>query len=79
MAGPVRHPIDVAALERYLGEHVPEIEVPLDVKQVCIKHFSYIHELFLVIIYPALRPRGRGRGLQEKRPFPDIIYTQIHT
>ena len=35
MAGPVRHPIDVAALERYLGEHVPEIELPLDVKQVC--------------------------------------------
>ena len=35
MAGPVRQPIDVAALERYLGEHVPEIELPLDVKQVC--------------------------------------------
>lgn len=34
MAGPVRHPIDVASLERYLGEHVPEIELPLDVKQV---------------------------------------------
>ncbi|KAK7753689.1 hypothetical protein SLS62_004311 [Diatrype stigma] len=33
MAGPVRHPIDVAALERYLSEHVPEIELPLDVKQ----------------------------------------------
>ncbi|RYP90884.1 hypothetical protein DL770_003022 [Monosporascus sp. CRB-9-2] len=33
MAGPVRHPIDVKALERYISEHVPEIEVPLDVKQ----------------------------------------------
>ncbi|RYP07383.1 hypothetical protein DL764_002518 [Monosporascus ibericus] len=33
MAGAVRHPIDVKALERYISEHVPEIEVPLDVKQ----------------------------------------------
>ncbi|RYP80304.1 hypothetical protein DL769_002538 [Monosporascus sp. CRB-8-3] len=33
MAGPVRHPIDVKALERYISEHVPEIEVPLEVKQ----------------------------------------------
>ncbi|RYP12285.1 hypothetical protein DL767_011364 [Monosporascus sp. MG133] len=33
MAGPVRDPIDVKALERYISEHVPEIEVPLDVKQ----------------------------------------------
>ncbi|RYP43730.1 hypothetical protein DL768_009737 [Monosporascus sp. mg162] len=33
MAGPVRQPIDVEALERYISEHVPEIGVPLDVKQ----------------------------------------------
>ncbi|OTB00050.1 hypothetical protein M426DRAFT_26945 [Hypoxylon sp. CI-4A] len=33
MAGPVRHPIDTAALERYISENVPEIKVPLDVKQ----------------------------------------------
>ncbi|KAI0888641.1 phosphotransferase enzyme family protein [Annulohypoxylon maeteangense] len=33
MAGKVRHPIDTAALERYITEHVPEIKVPLDVKQ----------------------------------------------
>ena len=34
MAGPVRHPIDVAALEKYLGEHVPEIQLPVEVEQV---------------------------------------------
>ncbi|KAH7563892.1 hypothetical protein BM1_00939 [Bipolaris maydis] len=33
MAGNVRQPIDVASLERYISAHVPEIKVPLDVKQ----------------------------------------------
>ncbi|KAI1386198.1 phosphotransferase enzyme family protein [Hypoxylon trugodes] len=33
MAGKVRHPIDIATLERYITENVPEIKVPLDVKQ----------------------------------------------
>ncbi|KAK8056373.1 acyl-CoA dehydrogenase family member 11 [Apiospora rasikravindrae] len=33
MAGRVRHPIDVEALEKYISKHVPEIQVPLDVKQ----------------------------------------------
>ncbi|KAI0205970.1 kinase-like domain-containing protein [Astrocystis sublimbata] len=33
MAGRVRQPIDVKALEQYLTQHVPEITVPLDVKQ----------------------------------------------
>lgn len=33
MAGRVRHPIDVAALEKYISQNVPEIQVPLDIKQ----------------------------------------------
>ncbi|KAF1944118.1 aminoglycoside phosphotransferas-like protein [Clathrospora elynae] len=33
MAGTIRQPIDVASLERYITAHVPEIQVPLDVKQ----------------------------------------------
>jgi hypothetical protein len=36
MAGQVRQPIDVASLERYVAAHVPEIQIPLDVKQVWI-------------------------------------------
>lgn len=35
MAGQVRQPIDVASLERYVAANVTEIQVPLDVKQVC--------------------------------------------
>ncbi|KAF2498390.1 APH-domain-containing protein [Lophium mytilinum] len=33
MAGVVRQPIDVASLERYISANVPEIQVPIDVKQ----------------------------------------------
>ncbi|KAF2013162.1 acyl-CoA dehydrogenase family member 11 [Aaosphaeria arxii CBS 175.79] len=33
MAGAVRQPIDVAALERYISANVPDIEAPIDVKQ----------------------------------------------
>jgi hypothetical protein len=38
MAGNVRQPIDVVSLERYITAKVPEIKVPLDVKQVCSEH-----------------------------------------
>jgi hypothetical protein len=34
MAGRVRQPIDVKALEKYIDQHVPDIKTPLDVKQV---------------------------------------------
>jgi len=34
MAGRVRQPIDTKKLEEYIRKRVPEIETPLDVKQV---------------------------------------------
>ena len=34
MAGRVRHPIDMRALERWIEKNIPEIEVPLEIKQV---------------------------------------------
>jgi hypothetical protein len=36
MAGPVRQPIDIQSLERYIEGNVPLIKTPLDVKQVCM-------------------------------------------
>lgn len=33
MAGPVRQPIDIKALERYIDANVPEIKTPIDLKQ----------------------------------------------
>lgn len=34
MAGPVRQPIDLASLERYIDANVPQIKTPLELKQV---------------------------------------------
>jgi hypothetical protein len=34
MAGPVRQPIDLASLERYIEGNVPQIKTPLSLKQV---------------------------------------------
>jgi hypothetical protein len=34
MAGRIRQPIDVKALERYVASNVPDIKVPIEVKQV---------------------------------------------
>jgi len=34
MAGPIRQPINIASLEKYINENVPEIKTPLVVKQV---------------------------------------------
>jgi hypothetical protein len=34
MAGVVRQPIDIPSLERFISENVPEIETPIDIKQV---------------------------------------------
>lgn len=34
MAGPIRQPIDIKALEKYIEQTVPEIKTPLEVKQV---------------------------------------------
>ena len=34
MAGAVRQPIDIPSLERWISKNVPEIQVPIDVKQV---------------------------------------------
>src|ERR1700761_3234198 len=33
MAGPIRQPIDIAALSRYCEQSVPDIKVPIEVKQ----------------------------------------------
>lgn len=34
MAGPVRQPIDIPSLERYISHNVPEIFTPISLKQV---------------------------------------------
>jgi hypothetical protein len=34
MAGQIRQPIDIKALEHYITNNVPDIQIPIDVKQV---------------------------------------------
>jgi hypothetical protein len=34
MAGAIRQPIDIAALQRYIEQNVPQIQTPIEVKQV---------------------------------------------
>ena len=38
MAGQIRQPIDIPALERYIEQNVPQIKTPLEVKQVGDTH-----------------------------------------
>jgi hypothetical protein len=40
MAGRIRQPIDTKALERYITDNVPDIQVPIDVKQVSFRTYS---------------------------------------
>lgn len=42
MAGPVRQPIDLQALEKYIEKHVSEIKTPIDLKQVRITLLVYL-------------------------------------
>ena len=42
MAGEIRQPIDIKALEKFIDANVPELKTPLEVKQVCtIPHAAY--------------------------------------
>ncbi|KAI0006747.1 phosphotransferase enzyme family protein [Xylariaceae sp. FL0662B] len=60
MAGPVRHPIDVEALEKYISHHVPEIKVPLDVKQFGFGQSNPTYQL--------TSPNGQRYVLRKKPP-----------
>lgn len=50
MAGPIRQPIDLAALSQYLINHVEGIALPFEVKQVsCLELDTMSSELLLTI------------------------------
>ena len=42
MAGPVRQSIDLQKLEKYISENVPEITIPLNIKQVLTMDLTQI-------------------------------------
>lgn len=61
MAGPVRQPIDVAALEAYISRAVPDITPPLDVKQ-----FGYGQSNPTYLL--TSKPTGQRYVLRKKPP-----------
>ncbi|KAK7700239.1 hypothetical protein SLS64_011052 [Diaporthe eres] len=61
MAGPVRQPIDVAALEAYISRSVPDIAPPLDVKQ-----FGYGQSNPTYLL--TSKPTGKRFVLRKKPP-----------
>lgn len=44
MAGPVRQPIDLASLERYINKHVPIIKTPLQAGQVRMIKLAWLYD-----------------------------------
>lgn len=61
MAGRIRQPIDTASLERYITANVPEIQVPLDIKQFGFGQSNPTYQLTSV-------PTGRRYVLRKKPP-----------
>ncbi|KAH9908717.1 phosphotransferase enzyme family protein [Xylariomycetidae sp. FL2044] len=60
MAGRVRHPIDTESLERWLKHNVPEIQVPLEIKQFGFGQSNPTYQL--------TSPDGRRYVLRKKPP-----------
>lgn len=53
MAGPIRQPINLDNLSKYIDQHAPEIKTPLDVKQVAPPGTSLT---YLLLHLSAARP-----------------------
>ncbi|KAH8205687.1 hypothetical protein TruAng_000181 [Truncatella angustata] len=62
MAGPVRQPIDVQALEEYIRQNVPEIRTPLEVKQFGYGQSNPTYQL------TSAAPTGQRYVLRKKPP-----------
>jgi len=79
MAGPIRQPIDLQNLERYIQQNVPEIKTPLDVKQ-----FGYGQSNPTYLLTSAdsrqyvLRKKPPGKLLSKKAHQVDREYKIIH-
>ena len=66
MAGRIRQQIDIKALERYITNNVPDIQVPIDVRQVSLPHTLINVSLLtkgssLDMVNPTLRTNSQTR------------------
>ena len=69
MAGPIRQPIDIPALEKYIDQHVQLIKTPLDVKQV-----RFIRERRKTINV-LLRHISQAKSINGKRRHANIFFS----
>ncbi|KAI8631448.1 acyl-CoA dehydrogenase family member 11 [Xylariaceae sp. FL1651] len=69
MAGRVRHPIDVKALEKYISQNVPEIKLPLEVKQFGFGQSNPTYQL--------ISPDG-NRYVMRKKPPGKLLSKAAH-
>ncbi|KAI0111942.1 acyl-CoA dehydrogenase family member 11 [Daldinia grandis] len=69
MAGQVRHPIDTGALERYIAQNVPEIKLPLDVKQFGFGQSNPTYQL---------TARDKTRYVLRKKPAGKLLSQAAH-
>ncbi|KAL4915273.1 kinase-like domain-containing protein [Aspergillus aurantiobrunneus] len=73
MAGPVRQPIDIPSLERYIRENVPAIGTPLDVKQF---GFGQSNPTYLLISRSP--KKTRHRYVLRKKPPGKLLSKTAH-
>ncbi|CAK7200520.1 hypothetical protein SEUCBS139899_003216 [Sporothrix eucalyptigena] len=69
MAGPVRHPIDLKKLEDYLRQNVPDVELPLEVKQFGFGQSNPTYQL--------TAPSG-ARYVMRKKPPGQLVSKTAH-
>ena len=78
MAGVVRQPIDVQSLERYISKNVPEIQVPIDVKQVGFMHtrlYYYTILTFSIVRFRTIQPDIPA----DSKKWPEVCYAEEAT
>lgn len=73
MAGKVRHPIDIQKLENYIRQHVPEIEVPFEVKQFGFGQSNPTYQLSTLYVAPSTLGTRRASG---QRPSVCVLERQ---
>ncbi|KAL4811304.1 kinase-like domain-containing protein [Aspergillus unguis] len=71
MAGPIRQPIDIPSLEKYISTNVPDIQIPIDVKQF---GFGQSNPTYLL----ASKNQPASRYVLRKKPPGQLLSKTAH-
>ncbi|KAG9236307.1 putative acyl-CoA dehydrogenase family member 10 [Amylocarpus encephaloides] len=79
MAGAVRQPIDLQSLERYISQNVPEIKLPIDIKQFGFGQSNPTYQLTAINgVKYVMRKKPPGRLVSKTAHQVDREYRIIH-